>query len=61
MKGTKKLLFDGGALMGISFLSKIIDLTRGTIFIKLFSAADYGLIDIKSNNLFIKICRYRSS
>ena len=56
MKGTKKLLFDGGALMGISFFSKIIDLTRGTIFIKLFSAADYGLIDIV--NQIISLSKY---
>ena len=56
MKQTKKLLFDGWTLMGISFLSKIIDLTRGTIFIKIFSPTDFGLIDIV--NQIISLSKY---
>lgn len=56
LKGTKQLFFSGGSLMGISFLSKIIDLTRGTIFLKIFSAADYGLIDIV--NQIISLSKY---
>jgi len=56
MKVNKKLLFDGSYLMGTSFVTKILDLIRGTIFLKIFSAADFGLIDII--NQIINLSKY---
>ena len=56
MKANKKLLFYGSYLMGTSFVTKILDLIRGTIFLKIFSAADFGLIDII--NQLINLSKY---
>ena len=56
MKATKKLFYDGSSLMGISFTTRILDLIRGTVFLKIFSAADFGLIDII--NQIINLSKY---
>ena len=56
MKATKKLFYSGSSLMGISFTTRILDLIRGTVFLKIFSAADFGLIDII--NQIINLSKY---
>ena len=56
MKKAKKLINEGSSLMGVSLLTRIIDLIRGTIFLKIFSAADFGLIDII--NQIINLSKY---
>ena len=51
-----KLLNEGGYLVFVSSIGKVLDLLRGTVFLKLFSPADFGIIDIV--NQIINLSKY---
>lgn len=55
-KGTKQLLFSGSSLAGSSLISKAFDLIRGSVFLKVFSPSDYGLIDLI--NQIVSLSKY---
>tara|TARA_B100001057_G_scaffold296302_1_gene296475 strand:- start:32846 stop:34168 length:1323 start_codon:yes stop_codon:yes gene_type:complete len=59
MKGlnkSKKLLSEGVSLMGVGIITKILDLFKGSIFLKVFSPSEYGLIDVI--NQIISLSKY---
>ena len=51
-----KLLSEGGGLMGVAIITRALDLLRGSIFIKIFSPSEYGLIDLV--NQIISLSKY---
>jgi hypothetical protein len=51
-----KLLKEGGFLFFTSSIGKGLDLLRGTVFLKLFSPADFGIIDIV--NQIVSLSKY---
>ena len=51
-----KLLKEGGSLFFVSSIGKVFDLLRGTVFLKLFSPADFGIIDVI--NQIINLSKY---
>jgi len=51
-----KLLKEGGSLFFVSSIGKVLDLLRGTVFLKLFSPADFGIIDVV--NQIINLSKY---
>lgn len=59
MKTSKKplkLLLEGFTLSGVALVTKVLDLLRGSVFLKVFSPSDYGLIDII--NQIISLSKY---
>ena len=56
LKGTKQLFLSGGSLAGASLISKALDFIRGSVFLKVFSPSDYGLIDLV--NQIISLSKY---
>ena len=56
LKGSTQLFFSGGSLAGASLISKALDLIRGSVFLKVFSPSEYGLIDLV--NQIISLSKY---
>ncbi len=55
-KKSLKLLSEGISLSVVAAVTKVLDLLRGSIFLKVFSPSEYGLIDIV--NQIISLSKY---